>query len=126
MASQLAAICDAVKNALAGAAPGTFVLPFVPQRVYVPLRKLEALNGVQVLLFVPEAAYTVQSRSRRLQADVRVEIGVIKKVAADATAEAGNVELDELNELCEQITAFFTAKAYGPAKWFSTERPLLY
>jgi hypothetical protein len=126
VASQIAAIADAVKTALNDAvADETLSMTFAAERLFVPYATLEALEDLHVYVMPVERVVTKRDRGE-LQSDVRVDVAVIKRIEADPKTEAANAELDPLLELVEEIVELFGRGEYGGARWLATENPGLF
>lgn len=127
MSSRIAGILDAVKTALNDAPEGTFISEFTAERVYVPLKDLEALEILQVLV-VPKTREVSKLSRTEIQSDVQIDIGVMKRLTmqADPKTQEANEEIDRLLELTEQIVDHFGPGAYGGARWQNTTNPLMF
>jgi hypothetical protein len=122
VASQIAAIADAVKTALNDA---SLSQDFAAERLFVPYATLEALDDLHVYVMPVERTITKRDRGE-LQSDIRIDVAVIKRIEADPKTEAANTELDALLMLTEEVVGLFGRGEYGPGKWLATENTSLF
>lgn len=122
--SAVSDIADAVKTALNAAG---FSPAFTAERVYLPLKTLEALETLQVLVVPKSRELGKQARGRSLQQDVQIDVGILKRITNDPTTTNANTEIDPLTALAESIAGLYDAgDTAGTGQWLETENPLLY
>jgi len=113
-------IADAVAAELAG---GSFSHPIDPVRRVLPEYELSDLNELRVT--VVSAAMEIASASRALsQHDVRIDIGIQKKLGKDLDAEVA-----ELCELVDELIEFLKQRrlqAAPDAAWVKTANEPIY
>ncbi len=126
MPSKIATLADAVKTSLND---GTFSQEFTAERKYIPAMKLEDLaeDGGVIVLVVPRSNDIENVTRVDRMKTVEITIGVQKKLTqtCDPGAESGNVELDAMLLLVEEIAAHFNGK-YGDATWIRTSNDPIY
>lgn len=94
-------IADAVVTALNAA---HLSQSFTAARVYVPKFDLATLTAIQVAV-VPKADNREPGTQSTDSAELLVDIGVMKKLAAFTTAAAEVTEIDAMMLLCDEIRA---------------------
>lgn len=124
MASEIAAVAEAVKDAINAA---DLSVELEAQRVYVPKFDLRDLEDIAVRVVARSYDRTNASRSA-VQKEVPIDIGVAKLISPTSNPESttANAELDGLIELVEEIAAIFDASrelADTGAWWIRTEVP---
>ena len=109
MSARIVPIAAKVRDALNGAAPGTFGLPFAAERAYQPQVDRKDLGTLKVWV-VPSADARAPYTRDSGQRDVTVDIGIQREIgpAADPSDEDKLAELDAMMEFAEQVADFFT------------------
>jgi hypothetical protein len=99
-------IADAIVTALNGA---TLSQTFTAARAYVPKFDLTTATGYQVCV-VPKADSREPGGQSEDSAELLIDIGVMKKLAARTTAAAELAEIDAAMLLCDEIRAVVNRK----------------
>jgi len=114
-------IAEAIKDGLDGE---TFSLPFTPTREFSPSFDLEELATLRVAV-VPRGLEDALAGRGLAQQDVRVDIGVMKKLD-----DVGPTDVDPLVSLVEEIVEYLRKRDFNAdettACWLRTEVPTLY
>lgn len=116
--SQIVDVAEAILVALNAE---TFSPVFTATRDYAP--EFDLQNKALRVTVVPSALPTgILSRSES-QSDVRIDIGVQKKLSGSVT----NAEIDTLIGLVEQIAIFIrTERGFSTSRWIGTENDPIY
>ncbi len=116
--SQIADVAEAIVVALN---LQTFSPVFTATRNYKPEFDLQE-KDLRVTV-VPNALISSLLSRAESQSDVRIDIGVQKKVSGQVT----NAEIDTLIDLVEQIAIFIrTERKFSTSFWLSTENDPIY
>jgi len=121
--STIIEIADAVVAELNG---GAFGIPFQAQRHYKPTFDLAEMKDLRVTV-VPRGVELSGASRSMTQTDVQIDIGVQRKLPADAVNDAA--EIDALMRLVEEIADFFRSRrlsACPSAAWVRTENKPIY
>ncbi|HUS47876.1 MAG TPA: hypothetical protein VM098_07145 [Phycisphaerae bacterium] len=116
-------IADAVVTELAGAPPGTFALPFTPQRRVLPQFELSELKDLKVTVVPRSVENSPAARGLTLK-DVQIDIGIQKRLGKDVDSE-----IVPLLTLVEQIDGWLRQRplqAAGNAPWLKSANDPLY
>jgi len=113
-------IADAVVTELAA---GSFSLPFTPERRVLPVFDLPDLKGLHVTVVPRGVEIAGASRSMSTH-DVRIDIGIQKKLGTDLDAEVA-----ELCGLADEIAAYLHRRRLADvptASWVRTANEPVY
>lgn len=108
-------IADAVAAELNAAPEGTFGKAFAARRVYLPEHGLTDAE-LDVMVVAKSIDTTIAGRAM-LQHDVSVDIAVLAKLPAEASADAAN--LDALMDFVQAIASYLKFRQPGnlPVRW---------
>ena len=114
-------VADAITSGITGAVFSPPYADVEAERTYEPYYNIEKMSELAIFVVPKTRAFSVLGRSVA-ENDIQVDIGVQKKIARGATAEA-----DELMFLAEEIMAFIhMTKHFAECRVVRNENALVY
>lgn len=99
-----------------------------PNRVYLPIAELTALDTLTVRVFPTKDDIAVVSRDGSIET-IEIQVGILKHLAAasDPTKPSANAAIDPLIQLARSIALMYRpGSVAGTAIWTGTKYPLMF